>query len=684
MPNRPSPLPQAPPPRARRVLVPTLTALAVVVAVAAAPAAGAAPAPSPVPSPSALQLAQTPAAPVPILPLDQVRRGQKGYGLSVFEGQELERFDAEVLGVVRNTSPGQSIIIMRLAGQGLENTGIIAGMSGSPVYIDGKLVGAVAFAFPFAKEPIAGVTPIESMREATGAAAGVASAAATTPVPDVEALLHQPGDSRQVLEQAIAAMRPSLPQGTAAIEWGAAGFGRETQSLLSQALGPMMAGGEAAPESGPPHLDPGAAVAAVLVDGDLRIAATGTVTDRFGDQVLAFGHPFLGLGNVDVPMAEAEIVAVLPNQYNSFKIANTGRIVGAFEQDRSTGIRGAIGATAPMIPVRVHMKGATDRTYQMRIAEVPQLTPTLLAISMMGAQEAAATSAGSMGLDMEARFDLGALGTLDLHQAFDGDNAATDAAVYLLTFGRFLLQNAFGEVPLEGVDLELQTHPEPRTAVLVGGYADRTQVRPGDQVKVHLDMVPFRGKAQRRDLTLRLPVDLPAGRYSLLVGDGASIDAARLQLESASPVRLDQALRLLRHFHSKRDLVLLGVTSGNGLSVAGEVLPRLPGSVQSVWTAAASRSAVPLGMTVAQEQVESLDLPLEGAVRIDLKVMRREPFAGAEAATQPADDGSAADGESDDDAGAITVDATVDAAPGDAADDGGPHGASTPPAEPPG
>ncbi|HEV8630251.1 MAG TPA: hypothetical protein VGV61_08035, partial [Thermoanaerobaculia bacterium] len=348
-------------------------------------------------------------------------------------------------------------------------------------------------------------------------------------------------------------------------------------------------------------------------------------------------------------------VAVVANQYSSFKIANFGPIVGAFRQDRLAGICGQMGVEATTLPLEVHVDSGRSVDYHLRLARVPQLTPTLLALSLLGAEDAAGQSTGPLGIDLEASWDLGAKGIVRVVQSFDGDSAPTDAALHLLNFGNFFLNNGFAAVDLRKVEVRLTQHPVPRTATLVGGYADRTELHPGDKVRLHLDLVPWRGEQVRRDLTLSLPKDLPAGRYSVLVGDGVTLDGVRMGLQPAVPVRLDQALRLVRGFHSRRDLVAIGLYAGDGLSVAGELMPRLPGSVRAVWSAAASQSAVPLPLTLAQEASERAPFPIDGAVRIDLNVVRRIPVTS----------GAAADGSDKAPAG----DATTTASPGEG-DDG--------------
>jgi hypothetical protein len=195
----------------------------------------------------------------------------------------------------------------------------------------------------------------------------------------------------------------------------------------------------------------------------------------------------------------------------------------------------------------------------------------------------------------------------------------------------YLMQNDLAAIGIEAVEVELAQAGRPRTARLVGAHAERSVVRPGDRVAVHLDFGAWRGETFRRRVELTVPEDAPRGTYHLFVGDGPSIDAARLMIERAEPVNIRQALDLLRSLHSRRELRVLGVAAGQGLSVAGEVMPNLPGSVRSLWSAAPTASATPLRLAVLQEQGQPMDVPVEGLVRIDLTVERREPLKSAAA-----------------------------------------------------
>jgi hypothetical protein len=560
-----------------------------------------------------------------VFPLEQVQAGQVGYGLSVFSGSVPERFEVEILGVLEKIQPDTSYILARLSGRVLEESGVIAGMSGSPVFVEGRLLGAVSFGWPFSLEAIAGITPAQDMRDLIGVSVPEREQAGSIAV-DLGSIVRAETPPGRLVE-ALARLRPvRVGEGTAALEWLLSGFGDTSRHFLTQGMGAVMAAGAASGSS--PDLAPGAAVSAVLIDGDLRLAASGTVTDRQGDTVLAFGHPLLGLGSQKIPMAGADVVTVVSSQVSSFKVTNLAEVVGAFDFDHAAGVRGEVGLEAPVIPVRMRLVGPGQRSLELRVADVPQLTPTLVATAVLGALDTATEAVGTKGIDLVADFDLGSIGKLQLTQSFDGADAVLQTALHLLAVGGYLLQNELQEVEIASIDLELTRYLEPRTLRLVGAHAARTVVRPGDRVPLNLDLVEYRGGSVRKSLDVDLPTSIPDGRYSLLIGDGVSIDATRLAIERFEPVNFGQALEFLNSLHSRRQLVVLGIFEGPGLAVAGEALPRLPASVRSLWGAAASGSAVPLRLAIGQENGIHLTEPVEGILRIDLEVERREPWTG--------------------------------------------------------
>lgn len=556
----------------------------------------------------------------PILPLAEVEPGLIGEGWSVFSGREPERFEVEVLGVWQMVAPDSSYILTRLKGQGLEESGVIAGMSGSPVYVGDRLLGAVAFSWAFASDAIAGVTPIESMRRMHSARAAAPTSPLTAPAPRLRDLV-EPAQPRQRLLDALAPLGGEAAARSSLL-WSSTGFRPGTQELLRQAVGPMVAAGAAEDLSA--DLRPGDAVAAVLIDGDLRLAATGTVTDRLGSTVLAFGHPFLSLGDVVVPMAPAEILTVVPSLANSFKIGNIGPTIGSFDRDRPAGVRGTLGAIPPMLPLSIRVEGESERRFEMRLARVGPITGALVATAVLGAVDAANGAGGYQDLELLATFDLAGRPPLTVRQRFHGISAGVGAALHLLNVAGFLSNNALAEVEVAAIDVVITQRRERRETRVVAAHPDRRIVTPGASLSVTVELDPFQGDRLRHRLELELPRDLDAGPYILLVGDGTSLDAARLELEKFQPARIEQALDFIDGLHSRDQLGVLGIVPAAGLAVGGEVLPRLPGSIRQIWQAGPATDATQLRTSVRQEVMDGLDRPLTGLVRIDLEVDPRE------------------------------------------------------------
>lgn len=586
-------------------------------------------------------LVAAPAGAEEIFRVDEARPGQRGYGLSVFAGGEPERFEVEVVGVLRNVVPGTSYLLARLAGRDLERSGVVAGMSGSPVWIEGRLAGAVSFGFVFGKDPLAGITPIEAMRAIPGAADGVVSLAvggrpAASPRATLAELaaLRLPGGLLETALASLARLASPAGLGQPALLWTAGGFGAAARSRLESALAPLGTfgtGGSGAPAApGAAELRAGSAVAGILVDGDLQLAATGTVTERTGDELLAFGHPFLGIGATALPMATAEVVTVVASQASSFKLANTGAVVGAFVFDQTAGVRGRVGAPAPQIPLVVRLGGAAARTVSLRLADLPPLLPALLATGTLGALDVAA-AIPAQSLDVELILVLADRRTLRMRQSFDGPGAATELLGWLVGVSSYLTLNPLQTVALAGVELAIEPSAEPRGVTLLSVRPDRAVARAGERLGIEATLAPYRGAPVRRRLELDLPSDLPAGRYSLLVGDGASVDGARLEVEPVDPLTLDQALAVLGSLASRRELAVLGLLPARGVAAPGETLPRLPGTWQSLRGLAAGRTDErPLRLAVLQRESLPLDTPLFGLARVEIEIRRQSVLTGKE------------------------------------------------------
>lgn len=558
-------------------------------------------------------------APVAVVPLEEVEPGLQGRGWSVFTGHEPAPFDVEVLGVWANVMPEISYILARLSGQGLEETGVIAGMSGSPIYVGDRLLGAVAFSWTFASEAVAGVTPIEAMRRMTD---GPASPVRTAGPPPLVTELLDAGPPRQRLVAELALLGGAAPTAAGGLLWSAAGLGASARELLGEVLGAVHAAGSL--DEAPRDLRPGDAVAAVLIDGDMRLAATGTVTDRVGETVLAFGHPFLSMGDVVVPMATAEIITVVANVASSFKIGNVGRVIGRFDRDRSAGLRGSLGAEAPVLPMRITIDGEEDGAFELRLARVAPIAGPLVATSLLGALDAVNGASGHQELEVRARLALAGRPPLAVRQVFDGPAASLGAAVHLLSIVGFVMNNSLAAVDIESIEVEVERTTERRATRIVGAHPTRRVVRPGEVVELIVDLDPYSGAPRRHRLELTVPRDAGDGPYIFLVGDGTSIDGARLQLEKFAPTRMSQALAFLDGLHSRSELAVLGLAGEAGMAAQGTALPRLPGSIRQIRTLGNAGGASNLTTSIRQELSEDLGVPLEGLVRVDLEVRGRK------------------------------------------------------------
>ncbi len=630
---------------------------------------------------------------IEIFELHEARAGQTGYGLSVFQGREPQRFEVEVIGVMEDSSGLGDAILAHLKGQGLEESGVLGGMSGSPVYIEGRLAGAVAFSWNFSRGAIAGITPIRDMRrlrvepvaevpagEMARSDASVSSSISTTtregavPVPSLDDLLHRRFD-QDLLQQHLAALRPPTVRGgggpeaaTSNVQWLASGFSDGGRQLLRSALGPVTFGApiqertsgagllergtlldrggddgvSGLPSARPNAPDltalyepdftdvakPGGAVMAALVFGDLKLAAAGTVTDVQGNDVVAFGHPFLGAGPVRLPMASADIVTTVSSIFSSFKVSNIGRLVGTVWQDRSAGIYGRLGEAPPILPltVRLHPSAGpgadSAEVYQMYLAEARDITPALLGTAAVSILDVASPRLGAGSVDLRARFQIAGHDELIVEQSFDAPQAGVQAIITTLSYAAFLMQTPQAPLDLEAIELDFTLHPRRRLQTLVDAHPLRTVVKPGERLPVFLELESYTGGRQRRTVEVPLPEHLDDGTYVLLVADGASADALRLAVEPQDPTSIDDSLAMLRGFHSNREVHVLGLVPDRGLVLGGQALPRVPASMQTVWGQAPPGSTQPLNLALVDETSWTWDEPVAGLVRIDLTVRR--------------------------------------------------------------
>ncbi|HEX9186929.1 MAG TPA: SpoIVB peptidase S55 domain-containing protein, partial [Vicinamibacteria bacterium] len=472
-------------------------------------------------------LLAAPAAPADLMPLSEVRPGMRGVGRTVFEGARVEEFGVRILGVVENAvGPRQSLILARLEGGPLAETGVIAGMSGSPVFVDGRLVGAVAYAYPFGKQPIAGLTPIGDMIEAAASTAPRAAAArrgVSAPLDRsaVAAALQRPmpalvpGSFRgEPLPASLAGM--SLTP--VAVPLVFSGFEASTfewaRGLFSSMGFAPVTGGAAAGQAGPvPDLGPGSAVGVSLLEGDLDISATGTVTHVDQGRVYAFGHPFFNLGPTRFPMKKVWVFAVFPSLQVSWKISAVLDPVGTVDQDRATSVSGRLGEAPRMIPVEVRLRSprARERAFSFRMVDDELFTPALGYVSLLSVLQGHERALGAATLRVDARIVLPGGREVRVQDVAAGDQPAPQAAALLARPLALLAANEFEKVPIERIEVAAEAVETLERAALVRAWVDRPlPLRPGTVAPVRVQLRTHRGES----VTETLPVNIPAGAPS--------------------------------------------------------------------------------------------------------------------------------------------------------------------------
>jgi SpoIVB peptidase S55 len=571
------------------------------------------------------------------MPLSDVKKGMKGYGLTVFEGTKIEKFDVEILGVLQNIGPEQNLILARVDAPTVQRAGIIAGMSGSPVFIDGKVVGALAYAWQFAKEPVAGITPIEEMLKISSRIrpAGASPAGAAPRMNGAE-LLKSLADKKtdvafEKLMSGLGAHAVSTLNGAKRISlpMSLSSFAPETISRFTPQLDnlgfvavPAGTASTSTSSNNKTSFEPGDPVGAVLLNGDFNVAASGTVTYIDGDKVYAFGHPFLDMGEISFPMATSEVVSVLPSLATSFKFSNTGKIVGALRQDRAAGIMGVLGESADMIPVELNMND--EKTYKVNVVRHSHLSPLILAMATDTVIANAQRAAGERTVMLESEIKLKGFDPIRLREGWAGQQARQSIPQYLAVVAGYLMSNEFRTAEIESIKVNLSHDDELKTARLMEAslvQPEKGRVEAGDTVKVRAVLKPYRGEAFEQVFDIRIPDDQPVGAAYLLIGSGSTMNAVDFMLVPPDPRTLEQVLGVLQRLRPSTDLTVGLYSTGEGAVTSGVYLPNLPPSMRAVVSGDTSNSAqAPVKYHPTGHQARPLGYIVDGALKIDLDV----------------------------------------------------------------
>jgi hypothetical protein len=538
-----------------------------------------------------------------LFPLEDLRPGMKGTARTVFGGTQPEEFGVEVLGILPGfPGPRQSAIIARLSGPNVEKTGVFAGMSGSPVYIDGKIVGAIAFSFPFSKEPIAGITPIkqmidlfnkgsENLKPKEPRVVSFAQLAGTDWKPN----LPKPAVSSVSLLAPVSSGSPLIPllgqqMTPIATPLVFSGISQESLAafapqLVANGLLPVSGAGGSAPITPLAEVNantflPGSSISVQLVRGDYSLAAAGTVTLRDEDRIYAFGHPFLSLGASDMPMAESSVVTVIPNVNNSFKLAVPGRMVGSISQDRASGIFGLLRQAPKMIPVKVNLHTSRDRTetYSYEIANDSFLTPLLLNITLFNTITSSERALGDSTIAVKGEIKVKGQETIQIDRRFSANNSALMAAGSIAAPVSSLLASGFDDVQLDGITLDISSTETKYAGTLERITLDRTEVRRGEKVEVQAYVRTESGKQFVQRIPVQIPEDAALGQLLVFVGDGGALQEGS-PAKAFVPQDLSQLVKAINTVKKSDRLYVKLFRITSGAVIGTSELPSLPPSV---------------------------------------------------------------------------------------------------------
>jgi len=561
-----------------------------------------------------------------VFPLSEVRTGQHGIGKTVFSGNKIEEFQVEILGVLENLGPRQSVILARLSGGPLEKTGVMQGMSGSPVYINGRLAGAVALAFNFAKEPIAGIRPIEEMLAINGPQTAKAPAeprAARRDIPLSASLAGAHTPDATLVEIATPVSFSGFTSGT--LER----FAPELQKLGLEPRQGISSGGALPPKLGnPAQLRPGDMISVDLLSGDLTIGAEGTVTEVQGKRIYAFGHRFMSVGETELPFARAEVLALLPNLSASFKISSAREWMGTITQDRSTSIYGELGRKAETVPVALTVKDGHRAPigYHMQLVNDRVLSPFILQMAVYSAIDATERTLGlaSYSLRGAIEFQHG-IQPLRLDNTYSGDfNVPLQASSGVSSPLAYLMAAGFDTLKVKNITLEIEASERKRTLQIDQATASPKQVHAGQPVELAVTLTGENGVETVKTLRYTVPVGAPAGTLNFTVSDATSSNLLDYQqLAATAPKSPTQLVSFLNSLRPNTSAYVRVWRTDPAFQVQGQDLPDPPPSVGLILNKAQAAQGIwfPRGSKIDELQIQTGNVVVTGSktVSVDVK-----------------------------------------------------------------
>jgi hypothetical protein len=553
--------------------------------------------------PVAFALAAALHAQTAFFPLKDIKPGLHGIGKTIFSGNRIEEFQVEILGVLENIGPKQNLILARLSGGPLAETGVLQGMSGSPVYIDGKLAGAVAMAFPFSKEAITGIRPIEEMVRVTeeGRTAPPSqvarNTASRTAISEVSlASLFAASDLTRLLPGRLEPAIRDAKLMDIATPFSFSGFTRATLDSFSpqlRALGleptqGLSAGGPSSPRMGDPStLKPGSMISVQLMTGDLSIGADGTVTYIDGSKIYAFGHRFLAVGSTALPFTRSEVLALLPNLSASFKISAQKETMGAILQDRNTAIAGELGRAAAMAPISISVSRGGKRLddYRMEMVNDRFLSPLLVQMAIFNAIDATERTVGASSFRVTGEIEFqGSPAPLKVNNMYAGDSgSALIASLSTAIPLAYVLQSGFDALGVKKVALNIESFDAKKQFEIDGVYVGRHEVRPGGKVELTTMLVGENGAEVARTIDYQVPMGMAPGPLYFTVADGMTTNLTEFrQIIGIQPKSVSQLISTVNNLRANTKAYVRVWRAEPAFQLEGADLPDPPPSVAMI------------------------------------------------------------------------------------------------------
>ena len=577
---------------------------------------------------------------VEFYPLESIQPGQTGYGKTVFEGARVDTFQVEILGVLKNVGPKQNLILARLSGGPIARTGVFAGMSGSPVYIEDKLIGAVAYAFPFAKEPFAGITPIREMVDIFKEKPGTRPRSARRVNPHKMYEVTQFPSFLSHFELPQFFVEPSLTRRQdlrrlqpIATPLNLSGFSpRSIQQFSSQlemlGLVPVRGMGTArmeAYEDAP--LQAGSTITVQLVRGDIDVSASGTATHIEGDRIYGFGHPFLSLGYTDLPLNKGAVLTIIPNLMTSEKVSATLEFIGSIRQDRATGILGVAGKESQLIPVRLRLHTSRNEVKELNFEVVTDnfLTPFLISFTVHNSIVSSERSIGDQTIQVKCTISIKGQSDINFESSVsDLVSSSVFAALAAASPVNFLLNSGFEELVMEKIDVEITAVEQTREATVEKVWQDRLEVDSGEEVNLTVFLRQSNGDTMVKKYPVKIPEEISPGPLKIVVADGVSLtlEDAETGVGEFIPESLQQLIKAINNLKKNDRLYIRLTREQAGVIISGEGMPDLPPSLLALYGSRKTAGEVkPMGEVIyVEHELPATEFVLNGRQEISVNV----------------------------------------------------------------